>query len=209
VIEVRGAVTEAFDVPLARLRELPRRELVADFHCVTGWSATDLRWEGVSFETFYRDVIAPDLPPDTLVTHIVFGGLDRYRSVVLLEDALSDEVIIADRLDGRPLDTDHGAPARLVSPAQYGYISTKHLCRIDVRTSAPAAGRVSVGEFLTKSHPRARVWAEERHAVLPTWLVRPLYRALKAPFLYLCSRGDSSAASVPESRIQDQPAASR
>jgi len=188
VIEIRGAVTEPFDVPLARLATLPRRELVADFHCVTGWSATDVRWEGVSFETFYRNVIAPALPTDAVVTHVVFGGLDGYRSVVLLEDALADGVIIAERLEGRPLDGDHGAPARLVSPAQYGYMSTKHLCRIDVRTAAPTPRGVPIAAMLIKSHPRARVWEEERHAFLPTWLVRPVYRALKVPFLYLCGR---------------------
>jgi len=194
VIEVRGAVTEAFDVPLSRLAALPRSELVADFHCVTGWSATNLRWEGVAFEHFYRDVIAPALQPDAVVTHVVFGGLDGYRSVALLEDALADGVMIAERLDGRPLDGDHGAPVRLVSPAQYGYISTKHLCRIDVRTAAPGARRVPIVALLIKSHPRARVWEEERHAFLPTWLVRPVYRALKVPFLFLCGRR------TPESR---------
>jgi DMSO/TMAO reductase YedYZ molybdopterin-dependent catalytic subunit len=196
VIEIRGAVTEPFDVPLANLAALPRRELVADFHCVTGWSAANLRWEGVSFETFYRDVIEPALPSATLVTHVVFGGLDGYRSVALIEDALADGVIIAERLDGRPLDGDHGAPMRLVSPAQYGYMSTKHLCRIDVRIAEPTACRLPLGALLIKSHPRARVWAEERHAFLPTWLVRPVYRSLKLPFLYLCGRRTSQTASL-------------
>ena len=41
------------------------------------------------------------------------------------EDALADGVLIADRLDGRPLDGDHGVPARLVGPNQYGFVSTK------------------------------------------------------------------------------------
>ncbi len=52
VIEIGGAVAESFAVPLVTLATLPRRELTADFHCVAGWSATDLRWEGVAFETF-------------------------------------------------------------------------------------------------------------------------------------------------------------
>ena len=45
--------------------------------------------------------------------------------------------------DGRPLDGDHGAPVRLVSPAQYGYISTKHLCRIEVHSGEPEDARAS------------------------------------------------------------------
>jgi len=185
VIEICGAVTEAFDVPLARLASLPRRELRADFHCVAGWSATDLRWEGVSFANFYRCTIAPALPPGTAITHVVFRGLDGYRSVLSIEDALGDGVLIAEHLDGRPLDGDHGAPARLVSPTQYGYVSIKHLCRVDVRTSKPRDG----GNLLFRRHPRARVWEEERHGTFPAWAVRPIYRALKAPFLYLCRRG--------------------
>ena len=193
VINIRGAVTEAFDVPLTTLATLPRRELIADFHCVAGWSATNLRWEGVSFETVYRTFIEPALPLETSVTHLSFRGLDGYRSVVSIDDALADDVLIADRLDGRQLDSDHGAPARLVSPNQYGYISTKHLCRIEVHTAEPKESRgSSISQMplrLLGRHPRARVWEEERHRYLPAWSVRSLYRALIAPIAYLSARG--------------------
>ena len=55
-----------------------------------------------------------------------------------IEDAVAEDVLlVAERLDGRPLDSDHGAPVRLVSPNQYGFVSTKHLCRIDVRSADP------------------------------------------------------------------------
>ena len=75
--------------------------------------------------------------PGTVVTHVVFEGLDRYRSIVVLEDALAEDVLLADRLDGAPLGPDHGAPVRLVSPQQYGFMSTKHLCRIELHTEEP------------------------------------------------------------------------
>ena len=193
-VNVRGAVAEAFDVPLATLASLPRRELTADFHCVAGWSATNVRWEGVPFADFYHSVIAPALPPGVEITHVVFGGLDRYQSVVLLEDALGDGVLLAERLDGRPLAAAHGAPVRLVSPGQYGYISTKHLCRIEVLSGEPQAAHPSriIGRLITP-HPRARVWEEERHGSLPGRLVRPFYRALKAPLLWLCTRGETGS----------------
>src|SRR4029453_12935028 len=132
VIEIAGAVVEPISVPLARLATLPPRELTADLHCVAGWSATGLRWEGVAFATVYRELIEPVLATGMPITHVVFEGLDRYRSIVQLEDALGDDVLIAEHLDGRPLDGDHGAPVRLVSPSQYGFMSTKHLCRIEL-----------------------------------------------------------------------------
>jgi DMSO/TMAO reductase YedYZ molybdopterin-dependent catalytic subunit len=183
-------VTEPFDVPLATLAALPRQELTADFHCVAGWSATDRRWEGVPFEAFYRAVVEPALEPAVEITHVVFRGLDGYRSVLLVEDAMADGVLVADRLDGRPLDADHGAPLRLVSPAQYGYMSTKHLCRIEVHVGKPTRQRWTLVEsWLLRSHPRARVAEEERHGLVPGRLVRPFYAALKAPLLALTARG--------------------
>jgi DMSO/TMAO reductase YedYZ molybdopterin-dependent catalytic subunit len=187
VIEIRGDVTEPFSVSLGQLQELPRRELTADFHCVAGWSATGLRWEGVSFEGFYRAMIEPALRPHASITHLVFGGFDGYRSIVAIEDALSEDALIAQHLDGRPLEPDHGAPVRLVSPKQYGFVSTKHLCRIDVCAAAPRQSN-HLGPLI-QPHPRARVSNEERHRYLPAWTVRPIYRLLIPPFMFLSARG--------------------
>ncbi|MDQ3717228.1 MAG: molybdopterin-dependent oxidoreductase [Actinomycetota bacterium] len=195
VITIRGAVTEAFDVPLGTLATLPRRELTADFHCVAGWSATNLRWEGVPFTTVYRTLIEPALRPGISVTHVVCRGLDGWRSVLTIEDALADDVLIADRLDGRPLSGDHGAPVRLVSPKQYGYVSTKHLCRIEVHTAEPKGLHKSVLRLLSP-HPRARVWEEERHRYLPAWLLRRPYRATIA---YVIAGGGRKARNPPQS----------
>jgi DMSO/TMAO reductase YedYZ molybdopterin-dependent catalytic subunit len=202
VIAIRSTAAEPFDFPLDELAMLPRRELTADFHCVAGWSATGLHWEGVAFETFYRLIIERSLRPDTSITHLVFGGLDGYRSVVTIEDALADNVLIAERLDGAPLDGDHGAPARLVSPHQYGFISTKHLCRIELHTSDPgenfgsasAIARMAFRSPLFRRHPRARVWGEERHPYLPAWSLRPIYRLLIPPIKLLSEHGKRHSA---------------
>ncbi len=185
VIEIRGAAE--LEVPLAALSALPRKEITADFHCVAGWSATDLRWEGVSFETFYRALIEPALPADTTITHVRCRGLDGVEAVVTIEDILSDDVLIAENLNGEPLGSDHGAPVRLVSPSQYGYVNVKHLCRVEVLTTAPVVRESPV----LRSHPRARVWEEERHGFVPGWLVRPFYRPLIRPIRYLSARGGS------------------
>jgi DMSO/TMAO reductase YedYZ molybdopterin-dependent catalytic subunit len=200
VIEIGGAVSGTLAVPVARLASLPRRQLTADLHCVAGWSATDLHWEGVAFKTFYRSLIEPSLDPGVSVTHAVFEGLDRYRSIVAIEDALADDVLIADHLDGRPLDGDHGAPARVVSPSQYGFVSVKHLCGIELHAAQPPeiyhpSWTVQDGLQLVKPHRRARVWHEERHRYLPAWSVRPMYRLLIPPIAFLSARGGRSGAS--------------
>ncbi|WP_232667293.1 molybdopterin-dependent oxidoreductase [Pseudonocardia sp. TRM90224] len=192
VIELRGAVAEASDLPIGALSTLPRREIAADFHCVAGWSATGLRWEGVPFAEFHREVLVPALAPGTTVTHIGCRGLDGWQSVMTIEDALEDDVLIAQHLDGRPLDGDHGAPVRLVSPRQYGHFSVKHLARITVLTEAPAVTEPP----LLRSHPRGRVWEEERHGLVRGRLVRPIYRTLIGPIKFLSARGARPGAAV-------------
>lgn len=190
VIEVRGSVAEPIDFPVAGLASLPRRELTADFHCVSGWSSLGLTWEGVGFETFYRDVISTAMPTGQ-VSHVVFGGMDGYRSAVLLDDALAGGVLLADHFEGSPLDGNHGAPVRVVSPDQYGFVSTKHLCTIELHTSRPrdhTRAAVKLGPFTVRSvliepHHRARVWREERHSYLPAWLIRPLYHRIARQIL--------------------------
>lgn len=188
-IGVHGAVTRPVRVSLPDLGRLPRREQRSDLHCVAGWSAVGLTWEGVPFAAFWREVVEPALDPAAVVTHLVFGGLDGHRSVATIEDALGDDVMIAEHLDGRPLDGDHGAPVRLVSPSQYGYISTKHLSHIEVRTSAPTDLNRSPAQRILEEHPRARVWEEERHGSLPGRLVRPVYHLLIPPIRYLSALG--------------------
>jgi hypothetical protein len=42
---------------------------------------------------------------------------------------------------------------------------------------------------LLRAHPRARAAEEERHGLVPGWLVRPFYTSLKAPLLALTARG--------------------
>ncbi len=190
LIEIRGVGIEPFSVPVTDLLRSNRREVVSDFHCVAGWSATQLRWEGVPFHTVYRESIAPRLAPGTVVTHLVFRGLDKWRSVLTIDDAMSETVLLADRLNGGELGADHGAPARLVSPNQYGYVSTKHLDRIELHAADPSRPHRSLLNLIFMPHPTARVWREERHPHLPRWLVRPFFRSLKRPLLLLSARAD-------------------
>ena len=182
-IEIAGELSRHISLAPVELNDMPRREMVADLHCVAGWSAVGLKWEGVAFQDVYHLVIEPVLAVGARVRYVVFVGLDGYRSIVALEDALADNVLLVDTLDGRALTADHGAPVRLVSPDQYGFISTKYLCRIELYRSEPTGfyhPTKSIQRALrtVRPHRRARVWREERHRYVPSWLARPVYRRL-------------------------------
>lgn len=182
-----GAVAHHLQIPVSRLAELQRRDIVADFHCVTGWTAPSLHWGGVAFRTFYDSVIVREAGPEPGVSHILVEGADGFRATLVLDDALDDDVMLADQLGGTALDSDHGAPVRLLSPKQYGYKSTKHLCCIELHTREPADGyrkgvRRRFLKWLVTPHPRARVSEEQRHRYLPAWVVRGIYGKVLRPF---------------------------
>jgi DMSO/TMAO reductase YedYZ molybdopterin-dependent catalytic subunit len=178
VIELAGCVEAPATIAAADLASLPRRTVLADFHCVAGWSARGLRWEGVPLLEVLR--------PSAAATHVRFVGLDGHWAVMLLEDALAGDVLLADRLDGAPLGAKHGAPVRLVAPAHYGFVNVKHLCRIELLTGEPAqshgaaSGLAGLGLRLLgyRRFTRARVWEEERHAVLPARVIRLVGRVI-------------------------------
>lgn len=172
---VGGAGTEDMVLDAARLAELPRVDQVSDFHCVTTWSHANLRWGGVRFRDLYEAILRPRCPPDVHVRWVLSWAHDGARSCLPLEDALAQDVLLADHLDGEPLSLEHGAPLRLVAPRHYGFKNVKHLRRLELCADLRRYRRVTPLAFM--DHPRARVDLEERGA-LPARLLRMLYRPL-------------------------------
>ena len=179
-ITVAGAVTNQIEIELGDLDALDRVEATHDFHCVTTWTHRGLAWSGFPFTRFWADIVVPRAHPSPDASHLVIAGLDGYQAVLALEDALGQDVLLADTLSGVPLCLTHGAPVRFLSPHQYGYKSVKHVARIDVYTEPPPLG--------AKEHLRARVELEERHSRLPAWCLRWPYRLVVVPTALIAER---------------------
>ncbi len=173
-VSIAGDV-EAFSITQADLSTLERVEQVSDFHCVTTWSYRGVRWSGFRFKDVYQTLIQPRLTGNQTIALVAFRARDKYKSSLLIEDALSDDVLWVDRLDGEPLSAKHGAPLRIVAPAHYGYKNVKHLQKIEFWQDA-ASYQPSKPRFA--EHPRGRVAHEERGRYLPGWIFRYLYRPL-------------------------------
>lgn len=155
VLHLAGDVQTQCEIALDTLTALPRREQVSGFHCVATWSKLGLRWGGYRMRDFYEQIFVPQTQPAPGAEYLVLVGLDGYRASFPLEDALAADVMPADQLDGEALSIEHGAPIRLVAPANYGYKSVKHLCRIEISREPP-------GTIWALVHPRGRVALEER-----------------------------------------------
>lgn len=155
--------------------EIPHHELrcsvlatssVADFHCVTTWTARRQTWTGVPLARWWTTHIG-SLPSEPFA---LVGAADDYRAAFSNDDLFADNVMLAWGLNGNELDLRHGAPLRLLSPAQYGYKNVKHVESITLHTGQPTS---LLGP---KEHLRARVALEERHSRIPGHLLRWPYR---------------------------------
>lgn len=101
---------------------LPTVTLTTDIHCVTGWSKFDTTWEGPRVRDFLEMV---EVRPTAqfVVAHAEHG----YTANLPLDILLDDDVLLAWKYDGKPLDPEHGYPLRLVVPKRYFWKSVKWL----------------------------------------------------------------------------------
>jgi DMSO/TMAO reductase YedYZ molybdopterin-dependent catalytic subunit len=127
-LQVDGMVARTLSLSLADLRSLPRTSLVHSFQCVTGWYVPDVHWEGVRLSTVLD---AAGLGRKASALRL-FSGDGVYTESLTLDQARLDDVLVADKMLGRDVTTDHGGPVRLYVAPMYGYKSIKWLDRIEV-----------------------------------------------------------------------------
>jgi len=101
---------------------LPQTKITRDIHCVTTWSKLDTSWEGVLIDDILAE--AGIEPPTAFVLAHSYGG---YSTNVPVADLTGGLAMVAVRYEGRPLEPDHGGPARLLVPHLYFWKSAKWL----------------------------------------------------------------------------------
>ncbi len=127
-LEVSGLVDRAHTYSLAELEALPSTTLVRDFQCVTGWRVPSVHWEGVRLSDLLDD--AGVGPTAAALTFESYDGADTES--LTLEQARMSDVLVAYRMLGAPVTTEHGGPVRLYVARMFGYKSLKWLSAIRV-----------------------------------------------------------------------------
>jgi DMSO/TMAO reductase YedYZ molybdopterin-dependent catalytic subunit len=152
-LRVHGAVEAPFTIDLAELLRLPQVEQVCDVHCVTKWTALDSRWTGVRVSE-----LAARARPRPDARFVIFEAAAGYTANVDLAEAMKPNVLVAHRLEGRPLPRPNGPPVRALVPDRYFWKSAKWLTGIRFAT-ADAPGYWETRGY----HNHADPWLEERH----------------------------------------------
>ncbi len=105
---------------LDELKKLGETTDVSDFHCVTGWSQFNMKWNGVLFSK-----IAADCLVDAKAQFVWIESSDNYTTNLPLTEALKYDVLIAYDVNDQPLPPEHGGPVRMITPQLWAWKGAK------------------------------------------------------------------------------------
>jgi DMSO/TMAO reductase YedYZ molybdopterin-dependent catalytic subunit len=117
---VEGLVENEVSWTWDEIHALPRARYEGAIHCVTTWSKFGMTFDGVSVDTLLE--AAKPLPTASFVLATSHTG---YTTNLPLEDVTGGKAWVVWDVDGHPLTTEHGGPARLLVPHLYFWKSAK------------------------------------------------------------------------------------
>ena len=121
------------EVALADIRALPKSKHTTEFKCIEGWS-TVVQWGGARFSDF----VAVHAPGSERANFVSLVTPDReYFVGIDMPSMMHPQTLLCYEMNGRPLEEDHGAPLRLVTPVKYGIKSLKRIAAISFTGNRP------------------------------------------------------------------------
>ncbi len=114
----------------------------------------DTRWGGVSLDTLFAHVERD--PRAAFLTAFCDGG---YTTNLPVAEVMDGQAFIAHTYDGKPLEAEHGGPARLVVPQLYFWKSAKWVRGLRLTEADTPGFWESLGY-----HNHGDPWREERYS---------------------------------------------
>jgi DMSO/TMAO reductase YedYZ molybdopterin-dependent catalytic subunit len=151
---VEGLVENPIRLTFDELLALEKTVDVSDFHCVTGWSRFENKWEGIRFND-----LAKLVRPKSNAWFATIEADGGYTTSMPLAELMEPDVILAYNFEGKPLEPLHGGPLRLVVPKKYAYKSAKWVRRV-VFTEEQELGFWEQRGYSDSADP----WKEERYS---------------------------------------------
>jgi DMSO/TMAO reductase YedYZ molybdopterin-dependent catalytic subunit len=151
--KVSGLVDQSMTWSWDEIRALPSSTYTGDIHCVTTWSKLGTTFTGVSVDT----LLAATRPSAT-ATHVLISTHTGYSTNLPLADVTGGKAWVAWDFDGRPLQGEHGGPARLLVPHLYFWKSAKWVSGLKL------LDHDEPGFWETNGyHDRGDPWLEQRY----------------------------------------------
>ena len=134
------------------MRGLSAETVTADIHCVTRWSKLDTEWQAVSLDTLLAQV-------EHDAEYVMAFSDGGYTTNLPLADVTGGQAWLAFGYDGKPLEPEHGGPARLLVPHLYFWKSAKWVRGLELRDDDEPGCWETYGY-----HMYGDPWKEQRYA---------------------------------------------
>jgi DMSO/TMAO reductase YedYZ molybdopterin-dependent catalytic subunit len=151
-LRVFGEVEKEMKWSWDEFLKIPTVNITTDIHCVTRWSKFDTKWEGVLFRDFIK-LFGVKPATKFVIAHCDYG----YTTNTPYEIMLDDNVLLAYKYDGQPLEPDHGGPMRTLVPRLYFWKSAKFVRALEFSAVDKPGFWENAGY-----HNEADPWKEER-----------------------------------------------
>jgi DMSO/TMAO reductase YedYZ molybdopterin-dependent catalytic subunit len=130
-LEITGLVDKPYSLTYAELTALPAMEVVVGMMCISnptgGGLIGNTRWKGVRLADLLKRAA-----PKQGVVDLKMSAVDGYTDSIPLDKAMDPDVMLVWEMDGQPLTSQHGFPARLLVPGIYGMKHVKWLTTIEL-----------------------------------------------------------------------------
>lgn len=140
-LSIKGYVEKPGAWSLASLRKFPHETQSSRLKCVQCWSSR-INWGGFRFGHLIEAV-----KPTKAAKAVRIDCADKWYEYFSLQDLLSNRVLMALDMAGKPLPNKHGAPLRLIDPARYGYKSAKLISSITFVGEAKGSMACDIGPY--------------------------------------------------------------
>ncbi|MGW1888153.1 molybdopterin-dependent oxidoreductase [Streptomyces sp. NPDC001970] len=127
-LKIDGLVDRPMTFTLDDLRALPQTRVVHDVVCTDGWRVPKTPFEGVKLSVLLD--AAGVRPEGKALRFDCFDGV--YTESLTLWQARRSDVLVALKMQDKPITHAHGGPARLFVAPMYFYKSAKWLSGISV-----------------------------------------------------------------------------
>jgi DMSO/TMAO reductase YedYZ molybdopterin-dependent catalytic subunit len=129
---IYGQVDQPYTLNYAQLQALPTKQQYETLMCISnevgGQYMSNALWEGVPLSDLLAK--AGKIKPGS--SKVVLYAQDDYSDSIHLSKALEPTTLVALRMNGVPLPSEHGYPARLLVPGIYGMKHVKWITKIEV-----------------------------------------------------------------------------
>ena len=147
-LEVKGLVEKPYTLTYDEIVRQPPVTQYATLECISNEVGGDLISNALWKGTRLRDVLTrAGIKPGA--SELILRARDGYSDSFPLKKALEEGTLLAWEMNGKPLERQHGFPARVIVPGIYGMKNVKWLTELEV------------ANFDYKGYWESRGWSDE------------------------------------------------